>query len=82
MRDHLKTSTRADRQNASYVCTPSDLFKSLLIAKAGVLLETDENEKKINGKNEKEFKKNLICPYKYNESKIPILFLILKKNKQ
>ena len=26
MRDHLKTSTRADCQNASYVCTPSDLF--------------------------------------------------------
>ena len=26
LRDNLKTSTRADRQNASYVCTPSDLF--------------------------------------------------------
>ena len=26
LRDHLKTSTRADRQDASYVCTPSDLF--------------------------------------------------------
>jgi len=26
VRDHLKTSTWADRQNASYVCTPSDLF--------------------------------------------------------
>ena len=26
LRDHLKTSTRADRQNASYVCTPSDLL--------------------------------------------------------
>ena len=25
-KDHLKTSTREDRQNASYVCTPSDLF--------------------------------------------------------
>ena len=24
--DHLKTSTRADRQKAFYVCTPSDLF--------------------------------------------------------
>ena len=26
LRDHLKTSTRANCPNASYVCTPSDLF--------------------------------------------------------
>ena len=26
LRDYLKRSTRADRQNASYVCPPSDLF--------------------------------------------------------
>ena len=29
-RHHLKTSTRADRQNASYVCAPSDLFLSFV----------------------------------------------------
>ena len=30
-RDHLNTSTRADRQNASYVWTPSDLFMVLRV---------------------------------------------------
>ena len=30
LRDHLKTSTLADRQNASYVCPPSDLFSPFL----------------------------------------------------